>query len=103
MTVSNLMLGLLWADVYRLVQYLDPGAFGAGGGQPLRTYYDLIYMSFGCLTSNGPGDIPPVGSKVRSLVILEQLTGTLFVAILIARPAGIYPALAREDGPGTPR
>ena len=48
-------------------------------------------MSFGCLTSNGPGDVVPAGSKVRALVMLEQVVGTLFVAILIARLAGIYP------------
>ena len=87
-----LLLGILWADIYRLVQYMDPEAFGGGAGSPLRSYYDLVYMSFGCLTSNGPGDIVPMGSRVRSLVILEQLTGTLLVAILIARLAGIYPA-----------
>ena len=87
-----LLLGILWADIYRLVQYMDPEAFGGGAGSPLRSYYDLVYMSFGCLTSNGAGDIVPMGSRVRSLVILEQLTGTLLVAILIARLAGIYPA-----------
>jgi len=87
-----LLLGILWADIYGLVQYMDPEAFGGGAGSPLRSYYDLVYMSFGCLTSNGAGDILPMGSRVRSLVILEQLTGTLFVAILIARLAGIYPA-----------
>jgi hypothetical protein len=54
-------------------------------------------MSFGCLTSNGPGDIVPLGSKVRSLVILEQLAGALFIAILIARLAGIYPLPVQED------
>jgi len=89
---AYLLIGILWADLYRLIQYVDPEAFGGGAGKPLRSYYDLIYMSFGCLTSNGPGDILPVGSRVRSLVILEQLVGTLFVAILIARLAGIYPA-----------
>ena len=89
---AYLLIGMLWADIYRLVQYGDPAAFGAGPNKEPHSYYDLIYMSFGCLTSNGPGDILPVGSRVRALVILEQLVGTLFVAILIARLAGIYPA-----------
>jgi ion channel len=86
-----LMLGILWADIYRVVQHVDPTAFGGQPGAPARSYYDLIFMSFGCLTSNGPGDVLPVSSKVRALVILEQVSGTLFVAILIARLAGIYP------------
>jgi Ion channel len=90
-----LMLGILFADIYRVVQHVDPAAFG---GAPARSYYDLIYMSFGCLTSNGPGDVVPAGDKLRALVILEQLSGTLFVAILIARLAGIYPP--KREGKG---
>ena len=96
---AYLMLGIMWADVYRVMQHVHPEAFGGQPGALARSYYDLVYMSFGCLTSNGPGDVVPIGSKVRSLVILEQLTGTLFVAILIARLAGIYPP-SRESGDG---
>ena len=64
-----------------------------------RSFYDLLCMSFGCLTSNGPGDLVPTGSKVRMLVILERVAGTLFAAILIARLAGIYPAKRDGDQP----
>ena len=96
---AYLMLGIMWADVYRVMQHVHPEAFGGQPGALARSYYDLVYMSFGCLTSNGPGDVLPVGSKVRALVILEQLTGTLFVAILIARLAGIYPP-SREGKDG---
>ena len=92
-----LMLGILWAYVYNLVQFLDPQAFGVRSGEARRSFYDLLYMSFGCLTSNGPGDIVPSGSRLRALVILEQVFGTLFVAILIARLAGIYSPKERSD------
>jgi hypothetical protein len=92
-----LMLGIMWTDAYRLVQFHFPEAFAnlPEGAPP--GFYDLMYMSFGCLTSNGPGDIVPLGSKVRSLVILEQLAGGLFLAILIARLAGIYPQPVQGD------
>jgi hypothetical protein len=85
------MLGVAWADAYMLMQYYNPQAFGTSPSTPPRSNWDLLYMSFGCLTSNGTGDIIPNGNKVRSLVTLEQLTGALFAAILIARLAGIYP------------
>jgi hypothetical protein len=85
-----MMLGIGWAFAYLLVQHFDASAFGARIGKP-KPFFDLLYMSFGVLTSNGPGDVSVVGSKVKSLVIIEQVTGTLFVAILIARLAGIYP------------
>jgi hypothetical protein len=93
---AYLMLGLLWTDAYRLVQFHFPDAFAPRPDGSPPGFYDLLYMSFGCLTSNGPGDIVPLGSRIRSLVILEQLAGALFIAILIARLAGIYP-VPRQD------
>ncbi len=91
-----MMLGIAWAFAYALVQHLDPHAFGGAGSRP---FHDFLYMSFGVLTSNGPGDVTPAGDEVKTLVILEQVTGTLFVAILIARLAGIYPPRDREGPP----
>ena len=92
-----LMLAIMFAYVFMVVQLLDRSAFGAHAGERLRDFYDLLYMSFGVLTSNGPGDVTPVGAKVRSIVILEQITGVLYVAILIARLAGIYPPRRGRD------
>jgi hypothetical protein len=85
-----LMLGLVWAYAYALAQRLEPGAFGVAPGGVPKTFHDLLFMSFGALTSNGPGDIALVGARVRTLVLLEQISGTLFVAILIARLASGY-------------
>jgi hypothetical protein len=92
-----LMLGVAWTDAYVLVQYFDPQAFSTQPGAPPRSYWDLLYMSIGCLTSNGTGDVIPNGNKVRSLVILEQIAGALFAATLIARLAGIYPPKGEAD------
>jgi hypothetical protein len=91
-----MMLGILWAYAYNLLLYFDPLSFAAGAGKAPPTFYDLLYMSFGLLTSNGPGEYVPVGPKARALVIVEEVFGTLFAAILIARLAGIYPPSARE-------
>ena len=43
------------------------------------------------LTSTGFGDITPLTRQARGLCMIEQITGALFVAILIARLAGVYP------------
>lgn len=90
---TYLLMGVGWTVAYWLVQYYDPNAFAARKGAE-RTFLDLLYMSFGCLTSNGPGEIIPHGSKVRILVILEQVSGALFLAVFIARLAGSFPARA---------
>jgi uncharacterized membrane protein len=56
---------------------------------PLATY-DYLYFSFTVVTSTGFGDITPLLRQARSLCVVEQLIGTLFLAILIARLAGVY-------------
>ena len=82
-----LMLGALWAYFYALVQYLVPGSFAAATQAPLGTT-EFIYYSFTVLTSGGFSTVTPVLPAARSVTMLEQVTGVLFVAILIARLAG---------------
>jgi hypothetical protein len=88
---AYLMIGVLWAYFYAIVGYGYPGSFGSGGTAVALTGYDLLYFSFTVLTSTGFGDITPLLRQARSLCVSEQLVGTLFLAILIARLAGIYP------------
>jgi hypothetical protein len=89
---AYMLLGILWAYFYMILQYFYAGSF-ALQGVPVAAMMppDLIYFSFVTLTTAGFGDIVPVLPHARSLVNLEQICGTLFVAILIARLAGIYP------------
>jgi len=61
-------------------------------GQPGRLVYaDALYLSVTVLTSTGFGDITPLTRAARGICMIEQITGALFVAILIARLAGVYP------------
>ena len=50
------------------------------------------------LTSTGFGDIAPLSRQARSVCMVEQIGGALFVAILIARLAGVYPPRDRIEG-----
>ena len=88
---AYLLIGVLWAYLYAVVGHVFPGSYAVGGaGAPLSTY-DFLYFSFTTLTSTGFGDITPLSRQARSLCVFEQLVGTLYLAILIARLAGIYP------------
>lgn len=82
-----------WAGLYGLADSLVPGSFSVAGqsdiGHPLEVR-DLIFFSFTTLTTTGYGDITPIGRHAQSLSILEQMAGTFYVAILIARLAGLY-------------
>ena len=82
-----------WAGLYGLTDSLVPGSFSILGhldaAHPL-SIRDLFYFSFTTLTTTGYGDITPVSRYAQSLSILEQMAGTFYVAILIARLAGLY-------------
>ncbi|MGE5714825.1 MAG: potassium channel family protein [Betaproteobacteria bacterium] len=82
----------LWAGLYTLLNHINPASFmvnTARGG--LLDFYDMLYFSFTTLSSAGYGDLTPATRRAESLVILEQIAGVFYVAVLIARLAGLYP------------
>jgi hypothetical protein len=90
---AYILMGLLWTALYLLIDQLHPGSFiynGKNDSTNMWTFPDLIYFSFVTLTTTGYGDIAPVTAHARSLAILEQLAGTFYIAILIARLTGLY-------------
>ncbi len=94
---AYLMLAVLWTYAYALIQADVPGAFSVGGvADRVLSDVELLYFSITVLTSTGFGDIVPLSTLARALVTLQEITGVLFVAILIARLAGIYPPRRRE-------
>jgi len=95
---AYLMIGALWAHLYALVDYFYPGSFAASAAPTSRKVVDLLYFSFTVLTSTGFGDIVPLTPQARAVCVVEQLIGALFVAILIARLAGVYPPSRRSAG-----
>jgi len=89
---AYLMLGIVWAFGYAFINLYYPHSFAVGGAAAELAMPEFIYFSFTVLTSTGFGDLTPLSRQARSLCIVEQLIGALFVAILIARLAGVYPA-----------
>ncbi len=90
---AYLLLGLLWSLAYRLVADLTPGAFAfnAAHEQSMQDF-NAFYFSFVTLTTVGYGDITPVSSVARMLAVMEAMTGTLYVAVLISRLVALYSA-----------
>jgi hypothetical protein len=93
---AYLMMGTFWAMCYALINLYYPGSFSGLGvpGQSDRT--DFLYFSYTVLTSTGFGDIVPRSRQARAICNLEQLAGGLYVAILIARLAGVYPPMPKR-------
>jgi hypothetical protein len=78
-----------FAYLYLAVQVLVPGSFVGAGGDGDRTFFELLYLSFTTLTSVGLSDIIPVLPHARSLVVLEQVAGVFYVALVISRLVGL--------------
>ncbi len=87
---TYILLGTVWILFYTPVLALNPEAFThpiLDDPDPLHT---LTYFSYVTLATLGYGDISPVSNLARNLAILEAVTGTLFLAVLISRLVGGY-------------
>ena len=88
---AYLMIGVLWAYLYAIVGYFFPQSYVVLGQPGRLIYADALYLSMTVLTSTGFGDVVPLTRQARGICMIEQVTGALYVAILIARLAGVYP------------
>jgi len=91
---AYLLIGVFWAYLYAIVGYFYPQSYLIVGQPGRLVYADALYLSITVLTSTGFGDVAPLTRQARGICMIEQITGALFVAILIARLAGVYPPRA---------
>lgn len=79
-----------FAYVFSAVEIIWPGSFATpGGSSDPRSWFELLYLSFTTLTSVGLSDVAPVLAHARSVVMLEQLAGVMYVALVVARLVGL--------------
>jgi hypothetical protein len=88
---SYLLLGLLWAFAYMLTALSIPDSFSfnVGTARSLGNS-DALYFSFVTLSTVGYGDITPASHLARTLACAEAMTGTIYVAVFIARLVALY-------------
>ncbi|HEX8083067.1 MAG TPA: potassium channel family protein [Solirubrobacteraceae bacterium] len=79
-----------FAYVFTVVQAVDPGSFTAAvDPQSDRTWMELLFLSFTTLSSTGLSDIVPIEPFARGVVMLEQLAGLGYVAMVVSRLVGL--------------
>jgi hypothetical protein len=86
-----MLLGVVWANSYVLLEHLRPGSFVLPDEWKLpggETAPALIYFSYATLTTVGYGDVRPAGPAAGGMAIVEAVVGQLFLAITIARLVG---------------
>ena len=85
-----------FAYVYLVCQAWYPGSFAgvARPGEP-RTFIELLFLSFTNLSAVGLGDVLPINSLARVLVMLEQFAGVAYIAVVVSRLIGL--TIVRQD------
>jgi hypothetical protein len=81
-----------WAFAYTFVviQAIYPESFTAAVAPAAdRTWMELLFLSFTTLSSTGLSDVVPIRAFARGVVMLEQLAGLGYVAIVVSRLVGL--------------
>ena len=93
------LLAVLWAEVFAIMEILEPGSFhivgsgkpdvsqrfGGDGGLAMALYYSLVTMS-----TLGYGDVVPRSAPARAFSAMEAVTGQMYLAVLVARLVGMH-------------
>ena len=100
-----LFIGVIWADVFAILEAVDPNSFSGsqlqtasveGVTSPQTESGHFTYYSFVTLTTLGYGEITPLSRPARSLAALEAVMGQLYIAVLIARLVGLQISSRRK-------
>jgi Ion channel len=79
-----------FAHAFMAIQVVWPGSFTAAiAPDAQRTWFEMLFLSFTNLTSVGLSDITPILPQARSVVMIEQVAGLLYVALVISRIVGL--------------
>jgi hypothetical protein len=79
-----------FAYTFIVIQAIEPHSFTAAvnpGGD--RSWMELLFLSFTTLTSTGLSDVVPIKAFARSVVMIEQLAGVGYVAMVVSRLVGL--------------
>jgi hypothetical protein len=79
-----------FAYLFVLVQTIQPGAFAATAhATAVRSWNELLFLSFTTLSSTGLSDMMPATPYARAVVMLEQLAGVGYIAMVVSRLVGM--------------
>ncbi|WP_252273009.1 potassium channel family protein [Pseudomonas subflava] len=80
------VLAWAFAHLFTFCQLLAPGSFTAAvDPEAARTWMELLFLSFTTLSGVGLGDIIPLTPVARSLVMIEEFAGVMYLALVVSR------------------
>ena len=87
--VVYLLMGLMWGYGYTLLEHLLPGSFNHPASLSELDLDAFDYFSFVTMTTLGYGDITPASDSARAMVMIQAITGQVYLAVLVARLVGL--------------
>jgi len=91
-----LLLGVIWALSYSVLELAAPGSFSGFEAWGDRGWdSEWLYLSFVTMTTLGYGDLLPISATARAIAYLQAVFGQFYIAILVAGLVGAY--IARRD------
>lgn len=90
-----MLLAVLFADLFHLVEILNPGSFACSQalcppGVSVFHQGTQLYFSLITLTTLGYGDISPAHPAAAMLAGSEAVIGQMYVGIMVARLVGLH-------------
>ena len=79
---------MAWGFTHLFVvwQAIEPGSFTAAVNPGAdRTWMELLFLSFTTLSSTGLSDVVPIDAFARALVMIEQVVGVAYIAVVVSR------------------
>lgn len=86
-----MLMGVIWANAYMLLEHLRPGSFIIPDDWRLpgdQVGPALVFFSYVTLTTVGYGNIRTAGPAAAGMAVVEAIVGQLFLAVTIARLVG---------------
>lgn len=88
-----------FAHLFAACQALAPNSFGAHHNpHAARSWTELLFLSFSTLSGVGLGDIIPLRPMARALVMLEEFSGVMYIALVVSRLVGLLTLRRRAQG-----
>lgn len=94
--VVYLLFAIIWAQVYRSFDLIQPGSFYISEQDSMEQGFPFIYFSLITITTLGYGDIHPITPMSRTAASLEALIGQIYLVFTVARLVGIHTTQSLE-------
>ena len=87
--VIYMLMAIMWSFMYFILEYVYPNSFSFPKTD-FTDIYKYLYFSFVTITTLGFGDVAPLNQKAGSLVILEAVTGQIYLVVVVAWLVGMH-------------